>query len=111
MVKKRQKEISSREDFLGLHLKAHSASDRNSKITVQEIIDQCKTFYSAGQTTSSILLSWTILLLAIHTDWQEKAREEVFELFGQQPPNPEGISRLKSVSKLLLLQEQGILIK
>ncbi|XP_027153445.1 cytochrome P450 CYP749A22-like isoform X1 [Coffea eugenioides] len=101
MVKKRQKEISSGEDFLGLHLKAHYASDRNSKITVQEIIDQCKTFYSAGQTTASILLSWTILLLAIHTEWQEKAREEVFELFGQQPPNPEGISRLKTMSMII----------
>lgn len=101
IVKKRQKEISFGEDFLGLHLQAHYASNRNSKITMQEIIDQCKTFYGAGQGTTSILLSWTILLLAIHTDWQEKAREEVFELFGQLPPNSEGIPRLKTMSMII----------
>lgn len=105
-VKKRQNtktgEISFGEDFLGLHLKAYYTFNESDKITVQEIIDQCKTFYSAGQATTSILLSWTILLLAIHTDWQEKAREEVFKLFGQQPPNSEGVSRLKTVSKKLV---------
>ncbi|KAL3511016.1 hypothetical protein ACH5RR_030417 [Cinchona calisaya] len=105
IVKKRQNtktgEISFGEDFLGLHLRAHYNANGSDKISVQELIDQCKTFYTAGQGTTSILLSWTILLLAIHTDWQEKAREEVLELFGQQPPNSEGIGRLKTMSMII----------
>lgn len=89
------------DDFLGLHLKAHYDSNEKDGISIEDIIDQCKTFYSAGHGTTSILLSWTILLLAIHRDWQEKAREEVVRLFGQQAPTSEGISRLKTVLKSL----------
>lgn len=87
------------DDFLGLHLKAHYDCNEKDGISIEDIIDQCKTFYSAGHGTTSILLSWTILLLAIHRDWQEKAREEVVRLFGQQAPTSEGISRLKTVLK------------
>jgi len=43
------------------------------------------------------LLAWTIFLLAIHTDWQEKTRKEALKLFGQQNPNPDGIAKLKPV--------------
>lgn len=85
------------DDFLGLHLNAHYDSNENDKISIDDIIDECKTFYSAGHGTTSILLSWTIFLLAIHKDWQEKARKEVLRLFGQNVPTSEGISRLKTV--------------
>lgn len=85
------------EDFLGLLLKAHYKSSQNDNISIEEIIDECKTFYGAGHGTTSILLSWTVLLLAINTDWQEKARDEVTKLFGWDPPNSDGMSRLKTV--------------
>ncbi|XP_071921559.1 cytochrome P450 CYP749A22-like isoform X1 [Coffea arabica] len=108
IVKKREKgkkgddKQSFGEDFLGLLLKAHyDCSSENDNISIEEIIDECKTFYGAGHGTTSILLSWTILLLAINTDWQEKAREEVTKLFGQDPPNSEGISRLKTISMII----------
>ncbi|KAK7822134.1 cytochrome p450 cyp749a22 [Quercus suber] len=60
------------------------------------LLDECKTFYIASQETTSTLLGWTIFLLAIHTDWQEEARKEVLNLFGQQNPNPDGITKLKT---------------
>ncbi|KAJ8568334.1 hypothetical protein K7X08_027867 [Anisodus acutangulus] len=40
-------------------------------------------------------------LLAIHTDWEEKAREEVLEFLGQQNPTTESISRLKMVGMII----------
>lgn len=89
------------DDFLGLHLNAHYDSNENDKISIDDIIDECKTFYSAGHGTTSILLSWTIFLLAIHKDWQEKARKEVLRLFGQNVPTSEGISRLKTMSMII----------
>lgn len=62
------------------------------------MVDECKTFYFAGHETTTSLLGWTILLLATHKDWQEKARKEVVELFGQTNPHSDGVARLKIVS-------------
>ncbi|KAA8532862.1 hypothetical protein F0562_033021 [Nyssa sinensis] len=88
-------------DFLGLLLKSNHDDDENNRITVDDMVDECKTFYIAGHETTSTLLTWTILFLAIHTDWQEKARQEVLKLFGKQHPNSEGIGRLKMMNMII----------
>ncbi|KAA8524080.1 hypothetical protein F0562_010489 [Nyssa sinensis] len=88
-------------DFLGLLMKANHDADEDNRITVDEVADECKNFYFAAHETTATLLSWTILLLAIHTDWQEKARQEVLKLFGQQHPNSEGIGRLKMMNMII----------
>ncbi|KAL6983300.1 hypothetical protein U1Q18_016688 [Sarracenia purpurea var. burkii] len=87
-------------DFLGLLINASYDPDVKKRVTEQEIIDECKTFYNSGQDTTTSLLSWASLLLAVHTDWQEKARTEVLELFGREIPTPEGIARLKTVNHI-----------
>ncbi|KAL6190203.1 hypothetical protein ACLB2K_036601 [Fragaria x ananassa] len=87
-------------DFIGLLLKARH--DPNVNITVDDVIDECKTFYFAGQETTNTLLAWTILLLALHPEWQEEARREVIQLFGKQTtPNSDGIAKLKTMSMIL----------
>ncbi|KAM3688234.1 hypothetical protein ACJW31_10G135500 [Castanea mollissima] len=48
------------DDLLGLMLEA-SESDGKPKLNVNEIIEECKTFFFAGHETSSNLLTWTIL--------------------------------------------------
>ncbi|CAK7326408.1 unnamed protein product [Dovyalis caffra] len=88
-------------DFLGSLLLAHHDTDKAKIISVEDMIDECKTFYVAGQETTRSSLTWTVLLLAIHTDWQDKARREVLELFGLQNPSPEGIAKLKTVSMII----------
>ncbi|CAN6727521.1 unnamed protein product [Malus baccata var. baccata] len=88
-------------DFLGLLLKAHHDANDNQRISVDDMVDECKSFYIAGQETTNTLLAWTIFLLAHHTDWQEEARKEVMDLFGKQTPNPDGIANLKTMSMIL----------
>ncbi|KAH0778521.1 hypothetical protein KY290_004948 [Solanum tuberosum] len=66
-----------------------------------DIIDECKNFYYAGQETTSSLLGWTIFLLATNKEWQEKARKEVAESFGQKVPNADGLSSLKIKNMIL----------
>ncbi|XP_061994531.1 cytochrome P450 CYP749A22-like isoform X1 [Rosa rugosa] len=104
IVKKREdkamngEEESFGSDFLGLLLKAHHDTNDIQRISVDDLVDECKSFYFVGQETSNTLLSWTVLLLALHTDWQEKARKEVLQLFGKQTPNPDGLAKLKTMS-------------
>ncbi|PRQ40548.1 putative cytochrome P450 [Rosa chinensis] len=109
IVKKREeqamtmisKEDKFGDDFIGLLLKARYNSDFNQRITVDDLVDECKTFYFAGQETTNTLLAWTILLLAMHPDWQEEARKEVLQLFGKQTPNSDGLTKLKTMSMIL----------
>ncbi|KAE9454451.1 hypothetical protein C3L33_13650, partial [Rhododendron williamsianum] len=104
MIDKRKEKITRGEennygsDFLGSLIKANHDPDEKNRISIDDMVDECKNFYLAGQETTNGVLAWSIFLLAIHTDWQEKARKEVIELFGQEIPNPEGIARLKTVS-------------
>lgn len=87
-------------DFLGLLLKAHhDDDDPDSRISVEDVIDECKSFYVAGHETTASSITWTIFLLALHTDWQHEARKEVLEFFGRQNPTPDSLARLKIVSK------------
>ncbi|XP_061998661.1 cytochrome P450 CYP749A22-like isoform X1 [Rosa rugosa] len=96
-----EEEKSFGSDFLGLLMKAHHDVDGNQRITVDDLVDECKTFYFAGQETTSSLLAWTVFLLALHTDWQKEARKEVLQLFGKQTPNPDDISKLKTMGMII----------
>ncbi|KAL0396892.1 UNVERIFIED_CONTAM: cytochrome [Sesamum calycinum] len=107
LVKKREDKVKAGEtdnfgnDFLGSLLRVHHDIDPKSRISVDDIVDECKVFYIAGHETTSTLLSWTVFLLSAYTEWQEKARDEVVQIFGQEKPTAEGIARLKIASMII----------
>ncbi|KAE8714548.1 Cytochrome P450 [Hibiscus syriacus] len=84
-------------DFFGLLLNAYHGLDDRNRLSLEDLVDECKTFYFAGQETVNSLLGWTVFLLAIYGDWQEKARREVIDIFGDQNPRSEGIVKLKTI--------------
>ncbi|KAK8522813.1 hypothetical protein V6N12_056508 [Hibiscus sabdariffa] len=107
MVRKREEKVENKEsdnfghDFLGLLLNAYHESDEKNRLLEQDLVDECKTFYFAGHETTNSLLAWTFLLLATHTDWQDRARTEVLEVFGNRNPDSEGISKLKTITMII----------
>ncbi|KAK8987954.1 hypothetical protein V6N11_065558 [Hibiscus sabdariffa] len=107
IVKKREDKVVNGEadnfgnDFLGLLVSAYHDSEEKNRLSLEDLVGECKTFYFAGQETVTSLLAWIVFLLAVHGDWQEKARREVLQIFGNQNPDPDGITKLKTISMII----------
>ncbi|KAD1794283.1 hypothetical protein E3N88_42286 [Mikania micrantha] len=98
---------SSKEDLLGILL---DSNDKEIKLqgyttfglSIDDVIEECKLFYFGGQETTTTLLVWTMILLGQHTNWQDRARDEVSKVFGDRKPDIDGLSHLKIINIILL---------
>ncbi|KAF5206702.1 Cytochrome p450 [Thalictrum thalictroides] len=107
MILKREKAMKVGEaptnDLLGILMESNFKEIKeggNSKVgmSIDDVIEECMLFYFAGQETTATLLAWAMVVLSMHQDWQQKAREEVMQVFGSNKVEYDGLNRLKVVS-------------
>uniref|UniRef100_A0A1W7HBW8 Cytochrome P450 n=1 Tax=Scoparia dulcis TaxID=107240 RepID=A0A1W7HBW8_SCODU len=108
VINKRMRVIEAGEansdDLLGMLLESNfnevKQHGNESRMSLKEVIEECKLFYIAGQETTSSMLLWTMILLSQHLDWQARAREEVVHIFGKGKPDYQGLNHLKTVTMI-----------
>ncbi|XP_021736757.1 cytochrome P450 734A1-like [Chenopodium quinoa] len=94
-------------DLLEILIEASMSNNNNKntsekKITDNDIVEECKSFFFAGKHTTSNLLIWTSILLAMHPQWQQLAREEVMRVCGARDiPTKDDVSNLKTLSMII----------
>lgn len=105
VIKKRVEGGKSRgfgEDMLGILLKDVYAEGLPRNFTLQDVVGQCKTLLIAGQETVQLSLTWTMMLLAMNPEWQERVRDEVMHnLTDGDMPDMNMLSKLSNVRKKL----------
>ncbi|KAJ4806638.1 Cytochrome P450 [Rhynchospora pubera] len=91
-------------DLLGLLMESNMQSDSSNseecKLTIEDVVEECKLFYIAGHETTSLLLTWTLVVLSMHPMWQVRARDEVLEILGEVKPSFDSLSKLKIVTMI-----------
>ncbi|CAO2207690.1 unnamed protein product [Urochloa humidicola] len=93
-------EATGDDDLLALMLESNM--EHSGGMSTDDVIGECKLFYFAGMETTSILLTWAMVLLSMHPEWQDRAREEVLRVFAAgTAPDYDGLSRLKIVTMVL----------
>lgn len=85
-------------DLLGILLAETQKKGDGFSYNLEMVMDECKTFIFAGHETSALLLTWTMMLLATNPSWQERARAEVKQVCGDEPPSADHLSKLNLVS-------------
>uniref|UniRef100_A0A0D9WMT5 Cytochrome P450 n=1 Tax=Leersia perrieri TaxID=77586 RepID=A0A0D9WMT5_9ORYZ len=111
MIRERQAAVAKEgkgygNDLLGLMLEANAAAGDGGggarSMTIDEIIDECKTFFFAGHDTTTQLLTWSIFLLGTNPQWQDHLRDEVLrECGGDSLPDADSLSKLKLMTMVI----------
>ncbi|CAO2833264.1 unnamed protein product [Amaranthus hypochondriacus] len=109
IIDKRKKSINTKErekdDLLSTLLQdnfGHANKKQDiKKLNIEEVVNECKLFYLAGQDTTSSLLLWTLIMLGKHQIWQQSAREEIINAFGDGKPQFHELNSLKIVNMIL----------
>ncbi|KAK3017612.1 hypothetical protein RJ639_004846 [Escallonia herrerae] len=86
------------QNLLGLLLAQNSADVHPGKmLTVNDLVDECKTFFFGGHETTALALTWTLLLLAMHPKWQIELREEIKQVMGDGEIDATKLAGLKKM--------------
>ncbi|CAN6991415.1 unnamed protein product [Brassica rapa subsp. trilocularis] len=101
IVNKRLLAREASDDLLGILLESNLGQDEGNGMSTEDVMEECKLFYFAGQETTSVLLVWTMVMLSQHQDWQARAREEVKQVFGDKKADAEGLNQLKVMTMIL----------
>ncbi|CAN6216419.1 unnamed protein product [Urochloa humidicola] len=89
-------------DLLGLMINA-AGEKKAPAIPVADMLEECKTFFFAGKQTTTNLLTWATVLLAMHPAWQRRARREVLDVCGgaDELPSKDHLPKLKTLGMIL----------
>ena len=99
IIEHRRRSRASRDDLLSRLLAA--VDDDGSGMSDKQLRDEVMTFFLAGHETTSLLLSWTLYLLARDRRAQARLRDDVRDALSDGLPSAGAIARLPFLDAVL----------
>ncbi|XP_014204433.1 cytochrome P450 4C1-like [Copidosoma floridanum] len=93
----------TRDGVIGVSIlhKLLAANEDARELNDEELRDEIYTVYIAAQDTLALTSSFAVLMMGIHESVQDKARNEVKEVLGDNDVDVEGLSKLKYVEMVI----------
>lgn len=98
MIKEREGKAEERLDLLSTMI---SARDEGHKMNSTQIRDETMTLFLAGHETTANAISWTLYLLGLNPDKEEKVFEELKNNIGNKKITPDDVNNLPYLKKVL----------
>ncbi|HEY2587434.1 MAG TPA: cytochrome P450 [Tepidisphaeraceae bacterium] len=76
--------------------------DDGSPMSARQLLDEVRTLFIAGHETTALALTYSLYLLAMHPDAQERLRAELREVLGSRLPEMSDLPRLRSARGVVL---------
>ncbi|XP_023224048.1 cytochrome P450 4c3-like [Centruroides sculpturatus] len=89
--------IRKKKAFLDLLLHHHL---QDGSLTEEDVREEVDTFMFAGHDTTAVGLSWTLYLIGVYPDVQEKLKEEIDSIFGNDKGREVTIEDLRQLKYL-----------
>ena len=82
ITERRMAEIEAGEapDDLATKIMTTADPETGARFDTEEMVDQVAIFFLAGHETSASALAWSLYLLAMHPDWQDRVAQEAAEI-------------------------------
>ena len=100
IIDERRKSGADAGDLLSMLLNAQD-EESGSKMTDEQIRDECLTIFLAGHETTANALTWTFYLLSQKAESEAKFHRELDKVLQDKPLTPEDYPRLKYTEKVL----------
>ncbi|MBS0307673.1 MAG: cytochrome P450 [Proteobacteria bacterium] len=91
-------------DYLAMLLSAQDDEAQNKSaatLSNDEIRDNCMVIFAAGHDTTATALTWWIALMAQHSEYASKVRQEIAEVLGERMPAAEDFAKLNWLNATL----------
>jgi cytochrome P450 len=85
-IQARRAEPGEHRDLLAMMMAARDEAQPDSRLSEQELRDQCMTIFQAGHETTASGLAWWGWLMASHPECARRARDEVDAVLGSREP-------------------------
>ncbi len=93
LVERRRREPGPETDLLG-RLLAAKDPETGAPMPDELLVDNLLTLLEAGHETTARALTWALYILARAPDWQDRVRQEVKDVAGDEPIGPEHVQHL-----------------
>ncbi|MGD9784882.1 MAG: cytochrome P450 [Hyphomicrobiaceae bacterium] len=100
IIDERRRKGGETRDLLGRLLAARDP-DTGAPMTREQLIDNVATLLEAGHETTAKALTWSLYLLAMAPDWQDKARAQVIAVTDGGQLMAEHLDRLDVIERIL----------
>lgn len=102
IIETNSKITENSKNLISLLVSGSNMKELGPELEIEEVIDECKSFYFAGKETTANAVTWAVLLLARHQEWQSKARKEVLQVCKDNEfPTAEKLHEFKIVTMIL----------